>query len=128
MRVILFLLALLPLLAPTGCAATPAAPLLVAEGAAITVFGRGIVDIGVSAITGRDCSLVRLDRGLTYCAPTDQPVTEPYCTRTLARVDCWDIRAQPAHLRPGVGDTPPPSASQAAWRRAPWPKSLAVVP
>lgn len=95
------------------------------EAASVVVFGRGFVDLGVSAVSGRDCSIVRLDRRQTYCAPRDPPFDEgPYCTRSLARVDCW---VDPATLPPGsgpVGDTPPPTREQLEYRRARWPKSL----
>lgn len=108
-----------------GCAnPTPAAALLAAEGASVAVFGRGIVDLGVSAISGRDCSIVRLDKGQTYCAPVDRPNAEPFCTRSLGVVDCWDPVLAAAMQRPGVGDTPPPNLAQEKYRAARWPKSL----
>jgi hypothetical protein len=119
---------LIPLLAVVlaGCTtAVPAAALLAAEGAGVVVFGRGIVDIGVSAISGRDCSIVRLDKGQTYCASTDPPAPERFCTRTLAAVDCWADTSVVASSAT-VADTPPASAAQQRYRRARWPKSLAI--
>jgi hypothetical protein len=105
-----------------GCVnATPSA-ISITDAASVAVFGRGVIDMGVSAVTGRDCSVVRLDKGQTYCAPTDPPPPERLCTRTLATVDCWPEAAGPA--RPGVGDTPPPNAAQERYRTARWPKSL----
>lgn len=106
-----------------GCA--PAVGFVAADIASVTVLGRGIGDIGISAITGRDCSVVRLDAGKTYCAPRiDTPPPQPFCTRSLARVNCW---ADP-YLVPGnqheVGDTPPPTEDQLRYRAARWPKSL----
>ena len=124
MRVLL----LLSVLLCAGCGdLTPAAGALAgADLASVAVFGRGITDIGVSAVTGKDCSVVRLDKGETYCAPR-QPVSnpgEPYCTRSLGVVDCW-ANPTPLVLRsPSVGDTPPPTPLQQEYRRAPWPKSL----
>ena len=40
--------------------------------------------------TSRDCSLVRWDRGQGFCrAPDLPPAPPPYCSRSLAGVDCW---------------------------------------
>ena len=121
MRMVLLLFGL------TGCAgwAEPTGALLVADTASVVVFGRGIVDLGVSAVSGRDCSVVRLDRGLTYCAPRDTgPVRGPVCTRSLGVVDCWsNPEALPAGVRE-VADGPAPTEAQERYRRAPWPKSL----
>ncbi len=119
---LLLLLAVLP-----GCAGMvePTGALLAAEAASVVVFGRGVVDIGVSAVSGRDCSIVRLDRGLTYCAARDGPEQAPtFCTRSLGVVDCW---ADPALLpspRQGVADSPAATAAQLHYRAARWPKSL----
>ena len=110
-----------------GCAhpLEPTGALLAANAASVVVFGRGVVDIPVSAITGRDCSIVRLDRGKTYCAPRDEgPPPPEFCTRSLGVVDCW---LDPANLPPdsnSVADRPPPTPAQLAYRQARWPKSL----
>ena len=95
-----------------------------AEAASVVVFGRGVTDLGVSAVTGRDWSTVRLDSGRSYCAARDDPRPQPFCTRSLAKVDCWEDPAllpQPQHE---VGDTPPPTEEQRRYRAARWPKSL----
>lgn len=120
--IILPLLFLVP-----GCAhwAEPTGALVAADVASVVVFGRGIADIGVSAISGRDCSIVRLDRGLTYCAPIDPPPDPgPFCTRSLGVVDCWiNPQALPMPQQP-VADGPAPTLAQEQYRRARWPKSL----
>ena len=122
MRCALLVLLLLP-----GCAGwmEPTGGLAAADAASVIVFGRGILDIGVSAASGRDCSIVRLDRGLSYCAPRDEPERAvTFCTRSLGVVDCW---ADPALLparRQGVADTPAPTPDQLRYRAARWPKSL----
>lgn len=96
-----------------------------AEAASVVVFGRGVVDIGVSAVTGRDCSIVRLDRRQTYCAPKDPPFDlGPVCTRSLGVVDCWVDPDELPPLSHAVGDTPGPNAAQERYRRARWPKAL----
>lgn len=119
------LAALVPALALlAGCAPGPWAAVAGVELASVAVFGRGVIDIGVSAATGQDCSIVRLDRGQTYCAPPYVPRPEAYCTRTLANVDCWAVAAPGTTL----ADTPPPTRAQRAYRDAPWPKALTTRP
>ena len=80
MRALLLMLCLTACSGPAGVTTA----LVAAEAATVTVFGRGVADIGVSAITGRDCSIVRLDKGQTYCAPRYLGPDEPaFCTRSL---------------------------------------------
>ncbi len=118
---------LLLLLSLPGCAhwVEPTGALAAADLASVVVFGRGIADIGVSAISGRDCSIVRLDRGLTYCAPVEPPPDPgPFCTRSLGTVDCWtNPDALPMPQQP-VADGPAPTLAQQQYRHARWPKSL----
>lgn len=94
-------------------------------GAAVTagsvvVIGRSPVDAVVSAATGRDCSVVRLDRGQDYCKPPEAPPAPPsYCTRSLGRVDCWTA---PLPGRRGVADGPETlNLAQEANRTRRWP-------
>lgn len=119
---------LLALTLPIAACSDPAGistALIAVEATSVVVFGRSVADIGVSAITGRDCSIVHLDRGQTYCAPRYVGPEEPaFCSRSLGVVDCW---ADPANLPPGVrpvADTPPPTPEQVDYRKARWPKSL----
>lgn len=119
------LIALLALL--SGCAGwtAPTGALLGVDAASVVVFGRGLADLGVSAISGRDCSIVRLDQGLTYCAPLEsQEQPAPFCTRSLGVVDCWADPALAPGPRRGVADMPPPSPDQLRYRAARWPKAL----
>lgn len=108
-----------------ACSPEPWGALVGADLASVVVFGRGIGDIGVSALTGRDCSVVRLERGQTYCAPLDgPPLPGPVCTRSLGVVDCWtDPDKLPGRYRQ-VADGPAPTPAQERYRRAPWPKAL----
>jgi len=108
----------LPLILLAGCEP-------VTIGAAVTagsvaVIGRSPVDAVVSAATGRDCSVVRLDRGQDYCRPQEAaPAPPAYCTRSLGRVDCW---AAPLPGRRGVADGPATlTAAQEANRVRRWP-------
>ena len=107
----------------SGCAA--AEGLAVADVATVTIFGRDIVDLGTSGISGRDCSIVRLEQGKTYCAPKEQlPPALPYCTRSLADVQCW---SDPDHLSPrgrSVADQPALTPEQEKQVAARWPKSM----
>ena len=98
---------LLPLFA-AGCGATPVDVLSTVGGvgvASVVIIHRTPFDAAWSMFTGQDCSAVRLDRGETYCRPEEPPPTEPvFCTRSLARVDCWqEPDALPGHPR-GVAD------------------------
>lgn len=83
-------LGLMPLLAMSGCVPATVIPLTAALGADVAIFHRTMPDTLYSAITGKDCSLVRLDRGESYCKAVDPPVPpQPYCTHTLGAVMCW---------------------------------------
>src|SRR5918997_6638025 len=73
----------------------------------VAVIGRTPVDAAVSLATGRDCSIVRLDRGQSYCRPVEPPpAPPPYCTRGLGRVDCWREPPLAIPLQRGVADGP----------------------
>ncbi len=108
----------------TGCGIESASIFAAAEVAAIPVFHRSLPDIVVSALSGQDCSVVRLDQGKTWCreiAPPPQP--PPFCTRSLGVVDCW---ANPQALTDqpprGVADGPLAlTPAQEANRTRPWP-------
>ena len=86
----------------------------------VVVIGRTPVDAVVSAVSGRDCSVVRLDRGQSYCRPEEAaPLPPAFCTRSLGRVDCW---AESVPGRRGVADGPASlSAGQEAHRTRHWP-------
>lgn len=116
---------LIPLLVPFlgGCDG----PALVATAgvnvASLTLVGRSVPDILVSGVTGRDCSIVRLDRGMSYCAAREPaPGPPPYCTRSRGSVDCWVTRPGTIPMVQGVVDGPASlSAAQEADRTARWP-------
>ncbi len=76
----------------------------------MTVFGRGSFDMAYSAVSGRDCSIVRLDRGESYCKPKETaPPPQPFCTRTLGMAECFaDPAALPDHPTP-LADGPAPA-------------------
>jgi hypothetical protein len=89
----------------------------------VSTIQRTPADALYSWWTGRDCSVVRLDQGKTYCRPIEPPPEPPpYCTRGLATVDCWkDPDTVPNHPR-GVADGPTTlTPAQEADRVRTWP-------
>ncbi len=117
--------ALLCLAALGGCQAAvlPAAAFGAADLASVTTFHRSSFDLAYSAITGRDCSIVRLDKGDRYCKPKEAPpVAPPYCTRSLGVVDCWADPAAVTNLPAEVADGPRTLTRQQEQQRdARWP-------
>ncbi|WP_304813440.1 hypothetical protein [Falsiroseomonas sp.] len=84
-----------------------AGPVLVASGAALVLTGRTPVDHVASLATGRDCSVVRLERREGWCAPPPTPpAPAAYCTRSLGSADCWTTR--PFNAGRQVADPPAP--------------------
>jgi hypothetical protein len=64
-------------------------------------------DMVVSAITGRDCSVVHLDKREPYCRPMERAPEPPkFCTRSLGVVDCWAVPADVPNSPRGVADGP----------------------
>ena len=112
----------------TGCGyvVVPPGP-FVAFGAidlvTIAATKHDVFDIAWSAITGRDCSIVRLDSGDSYCKPVDpRPPIPPFCTRSIGTIDCWTSRAVLFDAAPGIADGPASlTPAQEANRTARWP-------
>ena len=108
-----------------GCVA--AAAVGGVEAGSVAVFGRDVVDIGVSAVTGRDCSIVHLDRKQDYCAPHEHvPLADPYCSRTLANVQCWSNPENFANPPRQIVDTPSITPEQRRQITSRWPKTLNI--
>ena len=120
------LLLTLPWLAACANWTEPTGAFFAANAASVVVFQRSFPDILFSFITGKNCSIVRLDQGKTYCEIPEEARYLPFCTRSLGVVDCW---VSPAVL-PGryedVGDAPGPLPVQEKWQRARWPKQVNV--
>ena len=96
-------------------------PLTAANVASLTVTGRAVPDIVVSAWTGRDCSIAHLDSGEKhYCRRDPLPPEMPLCTRSLGGVDCWTSLPPGAPPTRFVGDAPPAPPERP---REPWPFS-----
>ncbi len=115
-------------LATAGCgvpAWQPVSAFVAADAASVMVFGRSMGDIVYSTLSGRDCSIVRLDQKQSYCVPQQGPLPpQPFCTHSLGTVDCWvNPWALNDDPRP-IADELTPTPLQDAYRTAPWPKSL----
>jgi hypothetical protein len=103
----LTLLVLVPPLLMGGCG--PETPVVAAATVAVSipVFHRTPVDMVVSAASGRDCSVVYLDRGERYCRPKEQPPDKPlFCTRSLGVADCWENPAKLPNNPREIADGP----------------------
>lgn len=122
MRAAFPLLALAPLIL-AGCDAASLTAGAAVNVASVTLVGRSVPDIVISGLSGRDCSIVRLDRGLSYCgASPEPPGPAPYCTRSLGGVDCWVTRPASIPMQRGVVDGPVAlNAAQEANRTGHWP-------
>lgn len=114
---------LLALLCLAGCDAGSLTIGVAANVASVTLVGRSVPDIVISGLSGRDCSIVRLDRGMSYCGPSQAPPgPPPYCTRSLGQVDCWVTRPASIPMQRGVVDGPVAlNPTQEANRTAWWP-------
>lgn len=113
---------LLTLLLLSGCVEGAEAVAAVTVGS-VTIIGRTPIDAAHSLVTGKDCSMVRLDQGKTYCRPIEPPPDpQPYCTRSLAVVDCWMDPAAVPNLGPDVANGPSTlTPAQEADRTRTWP-------
>ncbi len=90
--------------------------------ASVAIIQRTPPDAIYSLITGKDCSVVRLDQGKSYCRPVEPPPEPPpFCTRSLGRVDCWQAPGTVPGDHRGVGDSPGLTPEQEANRTRRWP-------
>jgi len=118
-----FLLSFLPL---AGCGWSDNLVAVAAMGAnvgAVAAIQRTPTDAVYSWWTGRDCSVVRLDQGKSYCRAVEpKPEAPVFCTRGLGSVNCWQNPDMvPGHPR-GVADGPAVlTAEQEADRVRQWP-------
>jgi len=89
----------------------------------VAAIGRSPADAVYSLVTGKDCSVVRLDEGKTYCRPVAPPPEPPsFCTRSLGTVNCWvdpaSLPDHPAGVADGAKTLTP---EQEAYRLRSWP-------
>lgn len=116
---------LLPLLL-AGCGTTPDQLVFGFGGlgiASLAILQRSPIDAWYSLFNNRDCSIVRLDRGQSYCRdPEPPPAPQPFCTRSLGVVDCWRDRSELPGQQAGVADGPAEfTPAQEAYRTRGWP-------
>ncbi len=109
-----------------GCVMPTVLPVAAGLGADVAILHRTVPDALYSALTGKDCSLVRLDRGESYCKPVAPPVPPlPYCTRTLGQVTCWAAPEAMPGIPVEVAQGPRAlTPEQDRARLARWPASL----
>lgn len=91
-----------------------------AEVASFAVLQRGLLDTVYSLVTGKDCSVLNIERRGEYCrsAAVAQPVA--FCTRTIGDVDCWTV-ANPYGPQRAVTDTPvAPPRQPVRWGLSPF--------
>ncbi len=63
----------------------------VVDGIAVIGTDRTLEDHIVSLSSGKNCSSVRAERGLTYCEEDEViPVAPVFCYRTLGEITCYD--------------------------------------
>jgi hypothetical protein len=121
-----FIIALSCVLMLTGCGLGAGADLGIAAGAnvlALTTIHRTIPDAVISLVTGRDCSMVRLDNNQSYCRHKNPlPPPQPYCTQTLGEATCWADPLQLTDHAPQIASGPYQlSPLQLANRDRSWP-------
>jgi hypothetical protein len=108
-----------------GCGATPEQVLTGIGGAgiaSIAILHRSPFDALYSVLSGRDCSVVRLDREETYCRPLEPPPeAPPFCTRSLGTVDCWIVPPGPPRREVAYGPRTLTPAQEADRTRR-WPE------
>lgn len=109
-RIVRFLIALACLVPLAGCGLSAGAGAGLGIGTnvlALTTIHRTIPDAVVSLVTGKDCSMVRLDNGKSYCRhPHPLPQPPPYCTQTIGQTTCWSNPAQLPDHAPQVASGP----------------------
>jgi len=112
------------LLALSGCGTEGNVVGMAANVAAVPLFGRTVPDVVISAMGGKDCSMVRVEKGQSYCRHEEPPPAPPvFCARSLANVDCYvSAETQPLPVRVGVADGPKVlTPEQEAYRTRGWP-------
>lgn len=117
---------LLCVLGLAGCGVDPNLAAFVGGAAvvgSVTTFGKSPPDMVYSAITGKDCSVVRLDQGKSYCRPVEpRPQAPEFCTRSLGVPDCWQDPALLVDRYHGIADGPSTlTPAQEANRTRRWP-------
>ena len=86
-----------------GC--SMAQPYTAVDGAVVIGSDKTMIDHVISLASGKNCSAVRKERGMTYCKEDEIiPRPEVYCYRELAAVTCYDKPDPRRDNRGRVGD------------------------
>ncbi len=89
MRAIFAAAAIAAFAALSGCAAIPGVAQV--EGAFLMGTEKTLTDQVISLSSGKDCSSVRKEQGMTYCVEDEKQVKQKlYCYQTLGSVTCYD--------------------------------------
>ncbi|MEK9671028.1 MAG: hypothetical protein VW268_00805 [Rhodospirillaceae bacterium] len=73
------------LIALAGC------EVIAADGVTVMATQKTLLDHAVSVGSGKNCSTIRRERGLSYCVEDEKkPKMNVYCYRTLGEVTCYD--------------------------------------
>jgi hypothetical protein len=109
LRILPLLIVLTALAGCTAVTGAPAAmpPLVGIEGLTVMGTDKTLADHYASFTTGKNCSTVRKNIGLTYCEEDEVGVQdEVFCYRTLGRVSCYTVPAPHGESQPSVGHIP----------------------
>ena len=73
----------------SGCSAIPGYTQV--EGAFVIGTDKTMTDHVISMTSGKNCSTVRKEKGLTYCEEDEPKIKQNiFCYKTLATVTCYD--------------------------------------
>jgi hypothetical protein len=77
------------LLIVSACNSVPS--LAIIDGASVVSTEKTVADHAISIYTGKNCSTIRTEMGLTYCEEDEVvPAPEVYCYHTLGKITCYD--------------------------------------
>ena len=72
-----------------GCSATPGCAQI--QGVSVIGTDKTIEDHVISLASGKNCSTIRKEKGLTYCDEYETNIKPNiWCYKTLAKVTCYD--------------------------------------
>jgi hypothetical protein len=94
-----------------GCVGSAFAPgVAQIEGASVVVTQKPLSDHIVSFFSGKNCSTIRREKGLTYCEEDEMQSGSPrvYCYRALGGVTCYDRPDPYEGQYKMLEETPPP--------------------
>ncbi len=85
MRCLLVIGMLVAAIMPAGCSEA-----IVADGASIIATEKTLADHAISFYKQKNCSSVRKERGLSYCAEDEpNPAPKVHCYPTIGAPDCY---------------------------------------